>query len=264
MRILFLTLTIFALSNFVTINKILAQAEDGELGIYEKLDQFLPSDLVFTDENYNVVNLVEIIDKPTVLALVYYSCPGICTPLLEGVADVITNSDLDLGTEYDVFTISFDPTEKPKLAKEKKKTFSNLVKNKDTGNGWTYFTGDEENIRKLLNSIGYKVKKEGDEFIHPAAIVMISPEGKITRYLHGTYFLPFDLKMAVVEASQGRSGPTINKVLQFCFSYDPDGQKYVFNITKISGTVILLFAVLLFLTMVLKNRKKNSKINNEG
>jgi len=263
MRSLPLILFILVLSSFLTGNNTFAQEEDGELGIYEKLDQYLPSDLVFTDQDYNEVNFVESLDKPTVLALVYYTCPGICTPLLEGVADVITKSDLDLGTEYDVYTVSFDYTEKPKLAKDKKKTFSKLVKGKDTKNGWTYFTGDEENVTKLLNSIGYKVKKEGEEYIHPAALVMLSPDGKITRYLHGTYFLPFDLKMAVVEASEGRSGPTINKVLQFCFSYDPDGQKYVLNITRISGTLILTFAVLLFLGLILKNRKKKS-ITKEG
>jgi len=246
----------------IFLNSLFAQQEDGDLGIYEKLDQYLPSDLIFTDENYNEVNLVEIIDKPTVMVLVYYTCPGICTPLLEGVADVITKSDLDIGTEYDVFTISFDPTEKPKLAKDKKKTFSKLVKNKDVEHGWTYFTGDYENIEKLLNSIGYKVQKTGAEYIHPAAILVLSPEGKITRYLHGTYFLPFDLKMAVVEASEGRSGPTINKVLRFCFSYDPEGKKYVFNITKISGAVILLFAALLFFGLILKNKKK--KTTKEG
>jgi len=200
----------------IFLNSLFAQQEDGDLGIYEKLDQYLPSDLIFTD----------------------------------------------IGTEYDVFTISFDPTEKPKLAKDKKKTFSKLVKNKDVEHGWTYFTGDYENIEKLLNSIGYKVQKTGAEYIHPAAILVLSPEGKITRYLHGTYFLPFDLKMAVVEASEGRSGPTINKVLRFCFSYDPEGKKYVFNITKISGAVILLFAALLFFGLILKNKKK--KTTKEG
>ena len=93
--------------------------------------------------------------------------------------------------------------------------------------------------------MGYKVKKAGEEYIHPGAIMVLSPEGKITRYLHGTYFLPFDLKMAVIEASEGKSGPTINKVLKYCFSYDPEGQKYVINITKISGSLIIFLSRLL-------------------
>jgi len=237
-------------------------AEDNstELGIYEHLDEYIPDDLVFTDENYNIINLKKTIDKSTVIALVYYECPGICSPLLEGVADVITRAKIDLGTEYQVFTISFDPTEKPKLAKDKKSNYAKLVKNKDVTNGWTWFTGDSTNVTNLLNSLGYKVKKEGQEFIHPAALIVLSPDGKITRYLHGTYFLPFDLKMAVIEASQGRSGPTINKVLQYCFSYDPEGKKYVINITKVSGSLIIFLAISMFLGLAFskKNRKRKS------
>lgn len=231
-----------------------------ELGLYEKLDTYLPADLEFINEDGKTVNLKELINKPTVISLVYYECPGLCSPLLEGIADVITKAKLDLGTEYQFLTISFDPTEGTDLAIVKKATYSELVENKDTENGWKYFTGDQENIDKLLNSLGYKVKKEGEDFIHPAAIIVVSPEGKITRYLHGVYFLPFDLKMAVVEANAGKSGPTINKVLQFCFSYDAEGKKYVFNVTKISGSLILILALSLFGGLVYKNRNKTQKV----
>lgn len=241
-----------------------SESEPPELGIYEHLDTYLPADIVLTDENYNAVNLMDKIDKVTVIALVYYECPGICSPLLEGVADVITRAKIDLGTEYQVFTVSFDPEEKPKLAKDKKANYAKLVKGKDVENGWTWFTGDSTNINSLLNALGYKVKKQGEEYIHPAAIMVISPDGKITRYLHGTYFLPFDLKMAVIEASEGRSGPTINKVLQYCFSYDPAGKKYVLNFTKISGSIIILLALSLLggLLASKRNRKRKSlKVN---
>jgi protein SCO1/2 len=230
-----------------------------ELGIYEHLDEYIPDNIILTDENYNEINLIESIDKPTVIALVYYECPGICSPLLEGVADVITKAKIDLGEDYEVYTVSFDPTEKPKLAKDKKRNYAKLVKGQDVQNGWTWFTGDSSNINTLLNALGYKVKQEGAEYIHPAALIVLSPDGKITRYLHGTYFLPFDLKMAVVEASEGRSGPTINKVLQYCFSYDPEGKKYVFNITKISGTLILFIAVSMFIGLMFKRKNKNSQ-----
>jgi len=236
-----------------------ADIPPSELGIYEKLDQYIDDDIVLTDENYNVVNLKQSIDKPTVIALVYYECPGLCSPLLEGVADVITKAKLDIGSEYDVYTVSFNPSEKPKLAKEKKANYAKLVKGKDVENGWTWFTGDSANINHLLNNLGYKVKKEGDNYIHPAALIVLSPEGKITRYLHGTYFLPFDLKMAVIEASQGKSGPTINKVLQYCFSYDPKGKKYVMNITKVSGTIIILFALSLLLGLIFRKKKNKNK-----
>lgn len=232
-----------------------------ELGIYEQLDSYLPKNLTFTDENYNTVNLVDLIDKPTVIALVYYNCPGICSPLLEGVADVITKAKMDLGTEYQIFTISFDHTEKPRLAKEKKTNYSRLAQNKDVENGWKWFTGDSTNISLLLNSLGYKVKKTGVDYIHPGALIVVSPKAKITRYLHGVYFLPFDLKMAVIEASEERSGPTINKVLKYCFSYDPEGKKYVLNITKISGSFIILLAILLFGGLMVSEHKRKKNRN---
>jgi protein SCO1/2 len=235
---------------------VFADGVPAELGIYENLDSYLPDNLDFIDENAKPVNLKTQINKPTVIALVYYECPGLCSPLLEGVAEVITKAKIDLGTEYQVFTVSFDPTEKAELARAKKDNYSKLVSGKDVENGWKWLTGDSANVSRLLNTLGYKVKKEGDEFIHPASIIVISPQGKITRYLHGTYFLPFDLKMAVVEASEERSSPTINKVLKFCFSYDAEGKKYVFNITKVAGTIILLFAGGLFLFLAYGKRRK--------
>jgi len=237
-----------------------AGSDPPELGIYENLDTFLPDNITLTDENNNVVNLKAKIDKPTVIVLVYYECPGLCSPLLEGVADVITKAKIDLGSEYQVFTVSFDPEEKPGLAKAKKTNYAKLVTGKDVENGWTWFTGDSSNITKLLNTLGYKVKKQGEEYIHPAAIMVVSPEAKITRYLHGTYFLPFDLKMAVIEASKGKSGPTVNKVLKYCFSYDPEGKKYVLNFTKISGSIIIFLALFLFVGLLIskKSRKRQS------
>jgi len=244
----------------VLVGLLLAQtlpiiAQDDELGIYEKLDQYIPSDLTFVNENFDTVNFLQAIDKPTVIVPVYYQCPGLCSPLLEGVAEVIGNATIELGKDYQVFTVSFNPVEKTRLAREKKENYVKLVKrDADFENGWKFYTGDSLNISRLLNSIGYKIKKEGKEFIHPGAIIVVSPEGKITRYLHGTYFLPFDLKMAVVEASQGKSGPTINKVLKYCFSYDPEGKKYVFNVTRVSGGIIIFFAVLFLLTLIFKNR----------
>lgn len=232
-----------------------------ELGIYEHLDEYISDDLVFTDELFNEVNLKEAIDKPTIICLVYYECPGICSPLMNGLAEAMEQTDINLGEEYQVFTISFNSVETPPLARKKKQTYAKLVTHGDTENSWRFFTGDSAMIDKLLDEVGYKVKKEGTQFIHPGALIMLSPDGKITRYLYGsTYFLPFDLKMAVVEAQAGRSGPTINKMLNYCFSYDPAGKKYVFNVTKVSGTFIILLALGLLGTLVFKGKNKNKEI----
>jgi len=250
---------ILILTFTIPVHAIFAQAE--QLGVYEKLDTYLPDSLIFTDDNFNKIDLKTAMDKPTVLAMVYYECPGICTPLLNGLAEVVGRSELQLGKDYQVFTVSFNHLENSVLAAKKKKTYLKLAGKENNVNGWQFFTGDSLMIAKLLQSIGYYVKQEGKEFVHPATLVVLGKDGKINRYLHGTEFLPFDLKMAVVESAEGRSGPTINKVLQFCFSYDADGKKYVFNTTKISGSIIILAAISFFISLLVSgNRKK--KTNN--
>lgn len=247
--LVFIFLIIFSLPK-------VASAQD-ELGVYEKLDEYITNDLVFTDELYNKVNLKQSIDKPTVLSLVYYECPGICSPLLNGLAEAMDRTDIELGEDYQVYTISFSHTESAALARKKKKTYQKLVSHGDTDSSWKFFTGDSVTINRLLDQVGYKVKKEGKEYIHPGTIIVISPKGKITRYLYGsTYFMPFDLKMAIVEASEERSGPTINKMLKYCFSYDPEGKKYVLNFTKISGSIILIIALSLLGILIVRGRKK--------
>jgi protein SCO1/2 len=229
-----------------------------ELGVYEKLDEFIHDDIVFTDEKFQQVNIKDAIQMPTVIAMVYYECPGICTPLMNGLSDVINKSDLVLNKDYQIFTISFSHNEKTVLAQNKKKTYANLVQHGDAENGWRFFTGDSLTIHRFLDNIGYQVKQEGNEFIHPSTLLVVSPGGKITRYLHGTYILPFDFKMAIVEAGLEKSGPTINKVLNFCFSYDAEGKKYVLNVTKLSGIIILLAALLLFAFLIRSGNKKRN------
>lgn len=232
-----------------------------ELGVYEHLNEYISDDLIFTDELFNETNLLESIDKPTIISLVYYECPGICSPLLNGLAEAMEKTDVIVGEDYQVYTVSFSHTEEPPLARKKKRTYQKLVTQGNTDESWKFFTGDSSNIARLLKDVGFAVKKEGKEYIHPGTLIVLSPNGKITRYLYGsTYFLPFDIKMAVVEAAQGKSGPTINKVLNYCFSYDPAGKKYVFNITKISGSIILFFALLLLFGLLYKGNKK--KLNN--
>lgn len=255
----FLLLTVFILNNVLIFQKGSLLMAQEELGVYEKLDEYLLDDLIFTDENFNKVNLRDAISKPTVLALVYYECPGICTPLMNGLSEVMQKTDLLLDKDYQVFTISFSHKEKTILAQNKKKTYTKLVEKGDPQAGWRFFTGDSIMIQRLLDNIGYHVKQEGDEFIHPATLVMLSPQAKITRYLHGTYFLPFDFKMALIEAGMGRSGATINKVLKYCFSYDAEGKKYVFNVTKVSGTVILLVALSLLFYLIYTERQRKKK-----
>ena len=247
----------------ITGNIILAQQSPvslpEEIGIYERLDSILPDDIVFLDKDSNQVNLKTLIDKPTVLSFVYFECPGLCTPLLNGISEVIDRSDVVLGEDYQMVTISFNEDDTPKLGQKKKKNYVTSIKKPIDESNWIWLTGDKENIDKISDAVGFKFKRDGDDFLHPAALIAISPKGKVTRYLHGTYFLPFDLKMAVVEAAEEKSGPTINKLLKFCFSYDAEGKKYVLNITSVSGTLIIILVLVFLFTVLLK--KKPIKTN---
>ena len=236
-----------------------ATNDDVEIGIVEHLDEYLPDSISLINENGEKVWLSDLIDKPTVLNFVYFRCPGICSPLMEGVADVMDKSDLVPGKDYQVLTISFDPSETIDLGIKKKKNYLNLMTNKVKANeakdGWKFFVSDSLSIARATNATGFRYKKTGNDFLHAASLSVVSPDEKITRYLNGLHFLPFEWKMAMVEASKGHSGPTINKVLRFCFSYDPKGQTYVLNVTKISASLILVLALGLLLYLLLKKPK---------
>lgn len=256
MKHFFLILVLSLFSGLSVLAQINSTTQGSEkIGIYEHLDQYIRDDIQLIDKDSSFVNLKSLIDKPTVFAFIYYKCPGLCSPLLGGLAEVIDRTDMTLGEDYQVITISFNPDDYPSLGQKKKTNYVNGMKKPIDEEQWIWLTGDSLNIEKITNNLGFKFIKEGKEYIHAAAIMVVSPNGKITRYLHGTYFLPFDLKMSVVEASKEVSGPTINKVLEFCFSYDPEGKRYVFNITKISGTIILGAALILFAFLVLKRKK---------
>ena len=232
------------------------KTKDPEIGIVEHLDSFLPTDIYLIDESNQRVKLTDLIDKPTIINWVYFRCPGICSPLMEGLAKVMDESDMLPGVDYQVLTISFDPRETIDLGIKKKNNYLNLVNKKEAiAKGWHFFVSDSLSIAKGTDATGFKYKRTGMDFTHAASICVVSPKGKITRYLNGIYFLPFDLKMAVVESSKGMSAPTINKIMQYCFSYDPVGQAYVLNVTKISGTLILFFAVLFFLVLIFEPKR---------
>ncbi|MBL7966882.1 MAG: SCO family protein [Prolixibacteraceae bacterium] len=232
--------------------------KDPEIGITEHLDEFLPTDIYLTDENNQRVLLTDLIDKPTVINWVYYRCPGICSPLMEGLAQVMDASDLVPGVDYQVLTISFDPSETIDLGIRKKTNYLNLVNKKEIiAKGWKFFVADSASISKGTNATGFKYKRTGKDFTHAASVCVVSPKGKITRYLNGISFLPFDFKMAIIESQKGLSAPTINKILQYCFSYDPVGHAYVLNVTKISATLIIFVAMLFFLVLIFKPKRKN-------
>jgi protein SCO1/2 len=237
--------------------KVYEDQREPEIGIVEHLDTYLPKDIYLIDENNQKVVLADLIDKPTIINWVYFRCPGICSPLMEGLANVMEASDLVPGVDYQVLTISFDPRETIDLGIHKKANYLNLVTKKDQiSKGWKFFVSDSASIAKGTRAVGFKYKRQGNDFVHAASITVVSPKGKITRYLNGITYLPFDFKMAIIEASKGTSSPTINKIMQFCFAYDPISHSYVLNVTQIAGVLILFIASLFFLVLIFKPKRK--------
>jgi protein SCO1/2 len=236
-----------------------------EVGIDEQLGTHIPLDVHFKDAKGNEVTLGELISdsEATVLAFVYYQCPAICSPLLFELSDVINKSDLELGYDYNVIAISMDEYETPKMAAEKKRTFLSALYSNVPADSWRFLTGDSTDIRTVSNAAGFYFKREGDQFRHSGAFIFIDKDGKICRYLFPGYsdrggfsILPFDFKMAVLETNEGKVSPTIAKVLQFCFSYDPEGKSYVLNVTRIFGAGILLLVVLFLMFIIFKPKKE--------
>jgi protein SCO1/2 len=214
-----------------------------EIGIDEKLGGFVPLDLGFLDAGGDSVYLRDVIDKPTVLTLVYYHCPTICKPLLGSVVEVMDKTNLEPGYDYAVLTISFDETDTPESADVIRANFTTALERELVLGAWKFLTADSVTIARLTDSVGFRFQRREKDFAHGTSLIFLSPDGKIVRYLYGLRYMPFDLRMAVSEAGKGSVAPSIARVLQYCFSYDPEGRRYALNLNRVLGTVILLFAV---------------------
>ena len=241
---------------FLPVRSLFAQ-EHIEVGIDEKLGAYLPMDEIFVTSDGDSVKLSQVIDKPTLLALVYYECPGLCAPLLTELSWVVGKIDLKAGEDYQVVSLSFDHHETPEIANKWKTDYFKGMKNPIPEKAWTFLTGDSVTIKKLTDIAGFYFKPDEKEFVHAGTLISISPEGKISRYVFGTQFNPFDLKMALLEAKAGKTSPTISKILEFCFSYDPGGRKYTLNVTRIIGSIMLVGVGIFFGVLTLKKKKKN-------
>jgi len=233
-----------------------------DIALDEKLGQYLPDNAAFVDENGNRMDLKKSIDKPTIIAPVYLHCMHVCPLLLNGLADVLGKMDLVTpGKDFRVITLSFDDRDTPAIARDKKRNYLKAVGRPFPADSWKFLTGDAATIRKFTESIGFTFQRDGaHDFSHPVVLVIIAPGGKVVRYLYGTRFLPFEVTMALTEAAQGRVGSTTRKVLLYCFSYDPIKKSYVFNILKVTGTVMVLFVVSFFAYLMISTRKKRRSL----
>jgi protein SCO1/2 len=225
-----------------------------EVRIDQRLDESLPLDAVFRDENGDEVKLGAYFgSKPVVLALVYYSCPMLCNQVLNGMTsglDVLKT--FSIGKEFEVVTVSFDPRETPELARQKKETYIKWYKREGAAEGWHFLTGDQPNIDRLTEAAGfhYKWDEKTTQFIHASGIMIATPDGKLARYFYGIEYAPKDLRLGLVEASAGKIGSPVDQLLLYCYHYDPASGKYgaaVMNIMRLGGALTVIAIIAMFI-----------------
>jgi protein SCO1/2 len=231
-----------------------------EVGINEQLGASIPANLQLRDETGQAVSLRALIDKPTVLTLNYFRCGGICTPQLNNLVQTLNRIDREPGKDFQVITVSFDSADTFEIAASKRTNYLRLLKRPFPPTAWRFLTGDEGSTKAVADAVGFSFKRQGEAFIHPGALIILSPEGKVTRYMYGITYLPADLEMAVGEAASGLVRPTISKALSFCFSYDPAGRKYVISFTRIAGLVTLVLAFVFAAGVLLRSKGRVGEV----
>lgn len=225
------------------------------VGIEQRLDQQIPLDLTFRDEAGNNVRLGDYFGKkPVVLNFVYYRCPMLCPELLIGLQSALRMLKFDVGKEFDVITVSFDPSDTPEIAAAKKAEIMARYKRPGTENGWHFLTGPQQSIAALTQAAGfeYEFDKTTGQFAHSMAIMVVTPTGKLAQYYYGVDFPPNDLRLALIQASNNKIGNLADAVLLYCFHYDPATGRYsaiISRIIQLAGgfTILSLGAVLLVL-----------------
>ena len=223
------------------------------VGIEQRLDAQVPPDLAFTDDAGRAVKLGDYFGKkPLILNLVYFNCTMLCGEALEGLTAAMKVVKFDVGNQFDVVTVSFNPRETTEMAAAKKKRYVERYGRPGAANGWHFLTGSPESINALTKAVGfqYQYDAKNGQYAHATAIMVLTPEGRISRYFYGVEFPPKDLRMGLVEASQSKIGNAVDEVLLYCYHYDPATGKYgavVSNMLKIGAVLTVLFlGILLF------------------
>jgi protein SCO1/2 len=224
------------------------------VNIEQRLNQQVPLELVFRDEFGRSLPLSTYFsgNKPVLLALVYYNCPMLCTLILNGVESSLKAVSLDPGRDFEVVAVSFDPRDTPEIAARKKANLLQRYRRPNTANGWHFLTGDESSIKALTEAVGYQYKFDPatGQFAHASAIMILTPQGKLSRYFYGVEYAPRDVRLGLVEASQNKIGTPVDQILLFCYHYDPGSGKYgaiAMNMVRLGGaTFVLICSAFLF------------------
>lgn len=237
-------------------------AELDSIDVIEHSGETIPLDLTFTDDTGQVHKLADYFHKgkPVILTLNYYECPMLCTLVLNGISKGVSALGWVPGDKYQMLTVSIDPRETWELAANKKKTYMADLDMPGAEKGWSFMVGAEDQSRALADAVGFKYfyDEKNKQYAHPAVIMILTEEGKISRYLYGVEFNPRDLKLGLLEASEGKVGTTLDRIILYCYHYDPQEGGYVVlasNVMKVGGG-FTLFIVVVFLAVMWQFEKR--------
>jgi protein SCO1/2 len=233
-----------------------------DVGIEQKLNQSIDLDLAFRDESGRTVALREYFGKrPVLLAPVYFQCPMLCTQILSGLVRSLKPLDVTPGKEFDVIAFSFDASETPELAAAKKANYVERYGRSHSEPGWHFLTGDQDGIDRLMDQVGFRYvwDENSKQWAHASTLVLLTPDGKISRYLYGVDYAPRDLKFGLIEASDYRIGHPVEQVLLFCYHYDPTTGKYtplaIFSMRVLAASVVLSLGTFLIVMFRRESRR---------
>lgn len=230
-----------------------------DVGIDQKLNQQVPLDLTFRDETGKTVQLSQYFgQKPVLLSLVYFNCPMLCTQVLNGMEASMKGLPMDAGNEFNAISVSIDPSDKPVLAAVKQQMYVGMYGRPNGAQGWHFLTGDQEQIKKLADAVGFRYAYDPDskQFAHASAIMVLTPDGKLSKYFYGIQYSPRDLRLGLVEASARKIGTPVDSMLLFCYHYDPHTGKYGLLISRLIQIGGLLTVLGIGATMLILFRRE--------
>lgn len=225
----------------------------------------IPLNLTFTDETGKKVKLGDYFgSKPVVLSLVYFTCPMLCPMTLQGLTDSLKRLKFNIGKDFNVLTVSFDPHDTPKIAAQKRAIYLARYGRPQDDSGWHFLTGDQKEIHQLTEAVGfhYVYNAAKKQFAHPTGVVVLTPKGKIGRYFFGIDYPSIDLRLGIVDASHGKVGSFVDQVLLLCCTYNPQTGKYdglAYNLMRGAGALTLLVMITIFFIMWLRNRARKNR-----
>ena len=262
------------LSLIVTMLAPLARAQQAaarsiinKVGITQNLGAKIPPDLAFRDETGRSVRIGEYFGrKPIVLSLVYFDCPALCTEVLNGELRTMKAISLDLGKDFDAVTVSFEPKDTPALAKAKRDVYTGQYGRPGAAGNWHFLTGEQPSIDALTNAAGFRYAYDASirQYAHAAAILILTPDGRVDRYFYGVQYPARDVRLGLVEASEGKIGSLTDQALLYCYQYDPMTGRYglvVMNVLRAAGGLTVLLLGTFMLLMFLRERKRTSGVS---